>query len=197
MVFSVYFYVPNYKNNISQLIVKNGRNIKSIETESQELINSIDRTKLTGNKIISKDGIDVFYKKSEFYIEAITSKRDITGRPAIIGIDSKVPTLSSNYNVEDWIFEICDRIQNFSTKFELSIQEEQLDVIRSSLLEIYYINQRKKRFLYLIKLGLLLIFPILIAFIIQQFFLKAHILTIGVLISINNLIIMLSIKKWR
>ncbi|WP_414573897.1 hypothetical protein [Nostoc sp. CCY 9925] len=195
MTIPIYFYVPNYKNDISILIVKNQRIIESINTESQELIKNIDRTKLTGIKIISQDGINIFYKNSEFYIEATTNKLDITGRPAIIGIDTKVPTLSSSYNVEDWIFDICNNIQNFSTKVELSIQEKHLDLIRSSLPAIYYRNQRKKLFLYLGKLALALILPILIAWIIQGFFVKINIITIGILISINNIIVILFIKN--
>ncbi len=188
-------------------------NVNSDSIEGQEVIKSIDKfnvariTKVTENKIniwydnlnfyiegITENKINILSGNLDFYIEAMTNNLDATKRPATIGIKGKLPALSLNYDFEDWVFEIRNKIQDFAEKIERPIQENQLETIESNLRYIYYKNEVQRRLLRIGKLLIKIFTTVIIALILKYFF-EIDLILVGLLISINNVIMLLITDK--
>lgn len=188
----LYFYIVNYNKNISIYIVKNTRTVDSDSIEGQEVIKSIDKLNVAGIAEVTENQINILSSNLDFYIEAMTNKLDATKRPAKIGIKGKLPGSSLNYNFEDWVFEIRNKIQDFAEKIEQPIQENQLETIEFNLREIYYKNQDKRKFLRIGKLLIKIFTPVILTLIIiKYFFSEIELILVGLLISINNIIMLL------
>ncbi|NEP77464.1 MAG: hypothetical protein F6K17_29940 [Okeania sp. SIO3C4] len=188
----LYFYIVNYNKNIPIYIVKNTRTVDSDSMEGQEVIKSIDKLNVAGIGGVKENQINILYSNLDFYIEAITNKLDATKRPAKICIKGKLPASSLNYYFEDWIFEIRNKIQDFAKKIEQPIQENQLETIELNLRNIYYKNQDKRKFLRIGKLLIKIFIPVILTLIIiKYFFNQIELILVGLLISINNVIMLL------
>ncbi|NEN93276.1 MAG: hypothetical protein F6K48_32100 [Okeania sp. SIO3H1] len=192
MTTDLYFYIVNYNKNVPIYIVKNTRTVDSDSIEGQEVIKSIDKLNVAGIAEVTENQINILYSSLDFYIEAMTNKLDATKRPAKIGIKGKLPASSLNYYFEDWVFEILNKIQDFAKKIEQPIQENQLETIEFNLRKIYYKNQDKRKFLRIGKLLIKIFTPVILTLIIiKYFFSEMELILVGLLISINNVIMLL------
>ncbi|NER30315.1 MAG: hypothetical protein F6J89_22490 [Symploca sp. SIO1C4] len=171
MVTSLTFYILNSKKSPQVLILKNSRIIKVDEAEGQQLTEKFDKVVFSGFKITNQPGIRIFYKRitREFYIEIITKDLDSSDRPAKIGIYSRKPTISWQYNLKDWIYDVFDQIEKFSVEHERSVSDKHLDIISTSLREIYYKDKQAKLLLRISRIIVASLTPILLGLIIQFF----------------------------
>ncbi|NEO61576.1 MAG: hypothetical protein F6J98_14510 [Moorea sp. SIO4G2] len=202
---SLYYFVPNSQKDTSDLLVKdtpgilvtNLREIKLFDTEGKLVMNRIDKLKLSKFKVFKKERIDFFYSNFEFYIETVTQELDITNRPAIIGIYGKIPVFKNGYTVQDWLFYICNRFENFSKNIDREIYDLQLNTIKKQLLGIY-LQTKWKRFVFPIIQSLIFLFtPIFIAWVISSFLNTTNLIVPSCIISISNgILIILNEENW-
>ncbi|MEQ8469113.1 hypothetical protein [Coleofasciculus sp. E1-EBD-02] len=197
MVYLV-FLIQNFSKDISTLIVKKSRSIGASEVEGQEIIRKIDNLALYGFELIDKSNVRIIYKKNaEFYIELITDKLDTSNRPAKIGIYGRKPSLSWEYSFEDWVFDVFDRVKEFSIKIDRSVTQEQLQVIRLGLKSIHYKQKKRSMFLIIVKVIIGFIIPILLGLLLQlsPVFNFDTTLLLSFFTSVNNIFIILLIQE--
>lgn len=183
---SLYFYVPNFQEDNPKLLVKNLRTIKTSNTEGQLVMSRIGKLKLSKSKVSQKGTIKFFNSNFEFYIETITKEFDITNRPAIVGVYGKIPVFNDLYTIEDWLFDVCNKVENFSKSINRPLQNLQIDTMRNELFEMWLREKWKKNILPLVKFICVLIAPIIIAVLMKSIFDIPNILMSGYLVAISN-----------
>lgn len=183
----LFFRVPNYTKEIPTLICKNGRHIKTFDVDGEFLRRSINKLTMHGQNL-SDSQIQVFYKGAEFYIAVVSElHKDASERPSTFEIYGVVPTFLNSYTVDDWIWEVWNRSEDFSKEVDRVPQEEQLSAIYEKLLTIGHRVKRVRNFLFIGKLLLVLVSPILVALIIYISFQGTfYILASSCLIAANN-----------
>ena len=137
---------------------------------------------------LSDSQIQVFYKNAEFYIAVVSEfHKDATERPSKFEIYGVVPTFLNSYTVDDWIWEVWNRSKDFSKEVNRVPQEDQLSAIYDKLLTIGHRVKRVRNVLFIGKLLLILVSPVLVALIIYiSFQVPAYILVSSCLIAANN-----------
>jgi hypothetical protein len=191
------FYVQNFNKDIPTVIFKNSRRIEAFEGEGQEIIRKIDDLALHGSELVNESNVRIIHKKNaEFYVELITEQLDASGRPAKIGIYGRKPSLSWEYSFEDWVFDIFDRVKEFSIEVDRSVKQEQLRIIRSGLKSIYYQHKIKAQVMLIVKLALGSFIPILVGLLlgISPFIDVKSSLFLSGIIGINNIFLILLIQ---
>lgn len=183
---SLYFYVPNFQEDNPKLLVKNSRTIKTSNTEGQLVMSRIGKLKLSKSKVLQKGSIKFFNSNFEFYIETITKEFDITNRPAIVGVYGKIPVFNDRYTIEDWLFDICNKVENFSKSINRPFQNLQISTIRNELSDMWLREKWKKNILPWLKFIGILIAPIIIAVLMKRIFDIPNILMSGYLVAISN-----------
>ncbi|MBS9387373.1 hypothetical protein [Dolichospermum circinale] len=190
------FVVPNFQNEVPTLIVIDQIKFDSSDQAAQKLNKSISKIKQRIPDVTDRD-IKIYSKNSEFYIEIITNEKDITNRPATIGIHGKIPASFLNFGVEDWtfepwIFKINQKIQELSDQVTRPIEKKHLDTVLTGVWTIWKRNKRRNLIIYLGKVAIAVITPIVVVLIWLKFLSSNNqLILIGCLISISNTIILL------
>ena len=212
------FYVPNFTEDIPTLIVKNSRTIKSSDVEGQEVIQKIDNLTLHGIELANESHIRVLHnKKAEFYIQLITNQKDLTERFATIGIYGRLPSLTWEYSFEDWVFDVLNKVKEFSNKINRLARPEHLRAIRTELKTISYKYKQRMFFMYTRRLILGFVIPLVVSVVLalllrflpvlnlrpifdfsfdfNTVFDYRTVLLVGCFISVNNILIILLVQE--
>ncbi|NES85164.1 MAG: hypothetical protein F6K10_29220, partial [Moorea sp. SIO2B7] len=116
---------------------------------------------------------------------------------AIIGIYGKIPVFKNGYTVQDWLFYISNRVEEFSKNLDRTIYDLQLNTIKKQLLGIY-LQTKWKRFVFpIIQSIIFLLNPIFIAWLISSFLNTTNLILPSCIISISNgILIILNEEDW-
>lgn len=194
MIVNTYFLIPNFKEDVQLLIVKNSRYLNTDSLEYQQILSKIYKIKTTGTKVYEESELTIFFKKSEFYIEATTATKDTSNRPAKVITYGKIPNLYIDYCSRDFSFEIRQKLAIISQEFNRNLTNKQINLIDRKLVDIYYQYEKKKKILYMVKILSIIASPFILFWILDGLLKNINWINIILIISINNLLLLFLIE---
>ncbi|NET17653.1 MAG: hypothetical protein F6K08_34935 [Okeania sp. SIO1H6] len=105
-------------------------------------------------------------RRAEFYIKLITDQKDLSDRYATIVIYGKLPHLAWEYSFEDWVFDVLNKVKEFSSQINRPAEPEHLHTIRTQLKTIFYKSKQRNLSVYKRRLFLVFIIPFLVGLVV-------------------------------